>query len=933
MNSRCDNKLLAVVVLILLACTRSLDASQRWRFIPVTIDGNKDTVVHDFALGADGVPWAVLSEPKGVICHWQEGRWHKIDGDFVTDVGPCRLFVSPDGQVYLSQPDRTRTSNRPRIGKVYRLEDGQAVNVTEFYCGHDGMRPKLFFDSKGRIWNWGSETLGVFDDGQWERVRAHFGSGGKLFEDSDGNVYAFGPEYASYYRDGQFTIDVELPSVARAMMTGTGCLWGTDKVLFTSFFDRKIAVLDLATMKPLDILGNEPLMSRFGPISCFRDRQGNVWVYAHIGRPGDAEERRHGQSVVWEHTYALFHGEDGSIEKIPELAYLGGRDPRQNSEPRSVMQADDGTMYFGCYETGIDIYKNGVLTHLHWREGLPLNEVDWIYENKTDGTIWFASPRSGVAVHDPRGTDGSQATSRFLDTWTAFDLASSRVLKDFKGRLWCFLKDKPGCISNWDGRQWAHFDIPFERGEVSACLVDQMGRLHVDIGQYSTCAYRIDGQNVAKFDKFRDMLVDSAQTGSRTFRSSAPVEVPPPVIVDPNEIWWCERQSNLCLYDGIQWHSFRAYRFVRPVLWPDGSVVIVTGAKHQVLERGQLVDFQNEYTATDKILIGENGAHVFDPDAYAERPDHLFLARRARDAVYVFQDMASFLASSGNEFPETATRFPHDAQWVQPADGGFWFKGFQGRLTRYWKGLSIEVDLRKTPIGKSGHRGTYEDPEGNLWLQTTHALYRVQRPVVDTVVRNNQERVCKTGQDRVEFRGTVDGEVSDDLRYSWRIDGGPWAKPSREDFADVSFKRSGFHEIEVVAITEMASFDTSPAKLIIKGELPISVEIVSAPSKTVTRRDTIIRYRMINNIEEVSAIYQWRLDGEQWHNTTEDFAELTELRNGKHCFEVRVIVDETYTQRVPARAEFEVRAAYPIHHAYPTPPVIKKRPPSRKGSR
>jgi len=42
-------------------------AEPQWRLIPVEVDGVKDTMVVDFAIGADGTPWAALSQPQGTL--------------------------------------------------------------------------------------------------------------------------------------------------------------------------------------------------------------------------------------------------------------------------------------------------------------------------------------------------------------------------------------------------------------------------------------------------------------------------------------------------------------------------------------------------------------------------------------------------------------------------------------------------------------------------------------------------------------------------------------------------------------------------------------------------------------------------------------------------------------------------------------------------
>lgn len=923
---------MALIGAMVVPCVH-VGAAEQWRLIPIEVDGTTNATVADFVIGADGTAWVALAGRQPGVCFWREGKWHRVAGEFSIDPHVCQLHLSPTGRVYLSQLahdyNRGRRPANPYLGRLYLLEDEQAKHVTDYY--HDSVyygRP-LFFDSKGRIWNWGDMFLAKYEDGQWERVEANIGEQAQIIEDADGNVYCFG-KTVSYWRDGRFTVNVEAPSFPWEYPVFKGYLWGTDKVLFIASGKRGAVVVDLRTLTASDVLDSRPLadsvmrelyvgrmrgefkettwqslpvMARSAFYDAFRDTQGNIWLLARS------------QSSL-DYFCIKVCATDNSVEERLETAAIDwGSGMRGGRKP--VLCAKDGAIYFGASRDGVYLYRDGVLTHVSWQQGLAVNDTRWVCEHP-DGTIWFASRRMGVAVHDPRGVPGTGPTSPFQTSWEEYPLAARAMLRDFEGHLWCCLKDQNGKISRWDGRTWEHFDLGVEAFYLSCLWADDLQRIHViATAERDRFACRLAKGRVERFADFKEMLLDSVRTGAREFKSSGARHLSAPLVMSDQEIWCRDTSAGrLMRYSSGVWHDIRIDPFSTSLFTHKADQVLIRSrAGFMTLDRGQLVEFTNEQTRNEEYLLSESGLQPFDDDLYEAHPTEFFPARKTKDALYVFDSLMNFHDFQEDNIPPRTVKFSGHFDCIWLAEGGFWAHSDNlCELQRCYEGLLLKVDLAVTPVAAdfgASNCDAYEDANGDLWIRRHETLFHVKRPRLDTRIVAPQAMECASPSLRIKFAGVSDGSVAEPLRYAWRLDGGPWSTPTVQEHADLEFTRPGPHVFEVLCVGQMGNLDTTPATMKFNVELPVpEVRIVSAPQDLVTDLNVAITCEIVKQFEGTAVTFQWRLDGGPWRDTQETTIRPSPLEDGEHLFEVRAVGDHKYIQAESASVTFTLRVDY-----------------------
>ena len=138
-----------------------------------------------------GVLWIVA---KGGLYFWEgtEFRAPRMDTEakptafrgFVGG-GDRDLYASTDAPVRDSEPSRGPAPGGDFRHRLFRLRDGTAEYVTEFYVEANTPRgvagpPPLYVARSGQLLNCGSRFVAVFSGGQWPRIEASLGPGNTI---------------------------------------------------------------------------------------------------------------------------------------------------------------------------------------------------------------------------------------------------------------------------------------------------------------------------------------------------------------------------------------------------------------------------------------------------------------------------------------------------------------------------------------------------------------------------------------------------------------------------------------------------------------------------------------------------------------------------------------------------------------------------------
>ena len=81
-------------------------------------------------------------------------------------LGPAQhlthLYGGNRGTLYATQRGK-----KEHLGRIYALEHGQAVHVTDFYYDTSSSRPGFYVTDDDRLLNWGGGKLRIFSNGKW----------------------------------------------------------------------------------------------------------------------------------------------------------------------------------------------------------------------------------------------------------------------------------------------------------------------------------------------------------------------------------------------------------------------------------------------------------------------------------------------------------------------------------------------------------------------------------------------------------------------------------------------------------------------------------------------------------------------------------------------------------------------------------------------
>ena len=175
---------------------------------------------------------------------------------------------------------------------------------------------------------------------------------------------------------------------------------------------------------------------------------------------------------------------------IKNMQYLDVDQGMPSSEVLSILEDQNGNLWFGTSNEGVSRYDGATFTHFTTKEGLSSNTVMSILEDK-NGDLWFATWGGGVSRYD--GESFTHFTTN--EGLSSNDVVS--ILEDQNGNLW--FATWVGGVTCYDGQSFTHFTTNegLSGNRVRSVLEDTKGNLW--FGTYQGGVNRYDGKSFTHF--------------------------------------------------------------------------------------------------------------------------------------------------------------------------------------------------------------------------------------------------------------------------------------------------------------------------------------------------------------------------------------------------------------------------------------------------
>jgi hypothetical protein len=312
---------------------------------------------HHIGLEPGDVLWVIAGNS---IAYW-DGQRFRRPGNAEPSLGPsvCRFIGGRDRGLCVA----ARGSEEHR-GEIYRLSDGRALHVADFYYEDAGSPPPVYVSKSGRLFNWSKDFVAFHTGEAWERSQAvtrpihvHvFDTGESVYFYCDRKLYGVDADGRVTARD----VPVELPDhTAPERASVKGALWGRNKAILLKYGGNGIFGLDLASGRPVDVARINHALENGRVWDLFRTRDGSVWVLFSDPKLG---------------CYVFFCiAPEGDTSLVTSAARLGWNNHQFRHSPQIVLSASDGSLWFGRYHKGILRYQDGGFFEFDGSGGLSLS--------------------------------------------------------------------------------------------------------------------------------------------------------------------------------------------------------------------------------------------------------------------------------------------------------------------------------------------------------------------------------------------------------------------------------------------------------------------------------------------------------------------------------------------------------------------------------
>ena len=372
------------------------------------------------------------------------------------------------------------------------------------------------------------------------------------------------------------------------------------------------------------------------------------------------------------------------------------------------------------------------------------------------------------------------------------------------GSLWFFTgTNRPGefrGLSRYRSGMWERYTaedvgLDYVRGQGDRILRAADGSIWVAGGRNGVSAVsRYDGRN------WRTYTREDGMTGENVFNIYQ---------TGNGDLWFGARDGGVLRYDGARWTSYTtedglAHNAIYSICQtPDGKVWVGTLEGLSWFDGAEW----HSYTVEDGLPSQKPGFR----NSFVVSGDDLWFHYQqgfgAGVTRYNGKTWKTYTVRDGLVDNRVASIY-------RATDGTLWF-GTMGGISRFdgtsWASYTVDDGLPGDHISR-----IWQSSDGTLWIITWNGKAGTFTPDIhgpETTLVLTPEVVSSLGNILLEWSGKDrwNDTPTDNMRYQWRLDNGPWSPASKRTARSFVSLASGRHTFEVRAMDQDMNNDPTPA--------------------------------------------------------------------------------------------------------------------------
>lgn len=767
----------------------------RWEELPLPM--GRQQYISSAGLEPGGVLWITTS----TLLYW-DGQFFRfpVNEEVLPLPRVMRLHGGPDRGLYAAQMGVNGNQ-----GELYRLVDGEASYMADFEREVSRELPGLCVSKSGQLFNWGNSFLEAYVGGKWKRIEASldqrftlvFDTGDKVHFYYNGNLYS--ADKGGNVQHRQIPAPIKMVPGQRSVY---GTLWGENTMAIYECGGSGFYVYCLDTGEPAIPEKKGQYLGGYAVYDMFRSGDGSMWALVR-----NAESRRYGFYRV-----TL----ENEAEYMSETEALGLEGNRRGLYPECVLNASDGSVWFGLADLGIVRYRDRKMQDFGWKEGIGSAGFPWVFEDAR-GNIYAVSLQ-GVWRYSSGVAPGESPT--WVQQWEEYRLAGCHPVRDSGGNIWMFLSDQPGKISRWDGNSWTHAEFPYRIPRDTAMMWDDQGHIFIE-GQYSNETYDVSVKDVEPYVRMGELLVSAVKRGAKRIWGDRYFQGC--VVLEDGTIWWGHYPSGtVSHFDGERWHTLSPKSEIHALneSVKYGILLNSGGGKFLTYEDGQFVEIPVSRQPGARWLWGSKWLQPYEEELVKRRPGEYIAVEMGKDDKYHLLEPRQRISSAdtGEGDWVLGEVMPQHMETLTPGVSvGFWNDPRSSESYRFFGSEIVKCDYQHTPLlGKEySVIQILEDRAHNLWFYFhlhTRGKQVFMKRLSDFELRAKEIPAEAKRSVTVRVEPFLGGEIQPDATLFWRVNAGPWQGGLTDRTVTVDFFQAGKYEFEFVGMDPLGGTTPNPLR-------------------------------------------------------------------------------------------------------------------------